>query len=154
MKYVWPDGLYIKAGGFINRLRRDMVLVAKPQKPKIRIENHLWYGVDSIKMASGINYKINPLDRDELVRSCKNLTKGKEQINVDDSKIGGLLEKIKSITGIEIPTRNTKDPENTLRFYEDPNGAGYYELDVAGFSERTSIIIPKKREDGACPSLD
>lgn len=148
MRYIWPEGLYIQAGGFANRLRRDMVIAAKPQTPKIRIENHKWFGVDESKMASGMNFKIKPLDRDELVKSCDIIIDGKDRVLLNEAKICGLLDRIKKITGIEIRSRGSfEKSENSLSFYKDPNGTGYYELDVAGFSERTSVVIPKKRND-------
>lgn len=153
MKYL-GERFYFNAGGLVNRIGRDIVLTAKPQMPKIRIETHHWIGPEAIKIAKGKNFKIKPLDRDVLVKRCQTLLNGEKSVKLNDDDIYELVAKTGSLTGIEIGTQETKKPENVLKFYNDPNGSGFYELNVAGFSERTSIIIPKKRHDSAAAPIE
>lgn len=153
-----PQKSFWKAGGLKNRLGLSMALTAPPNSPKVRVETHHWAGLDSIKLAKGKNYKIKSSERDELVKSCEELLQGKDKTLLLNNPIEGILAKLNKITGLDLYTFNRADmrdvpkpeeAENTLSFFKDPNGAGFYELNVAGFSERSSIIIPKKRVDGA-----
>lgn len=139
--------IFFETGGLVNSLGQALVLASRVQRPKIRIEQKLWH--HDVPFVRGQNYKVKPLDRDELVANCAEMLGNDSHASLNDSGIEGLLRNIARITGFEIPTRGTDRLENSLRLVKVPDAPGYYYLNVAGIGERHVALIPKPRLNGA-----
>ena len=141
--FLYDGKIFSRAGGIIQSMGHAFALAAHGQRPKIRVEHLLWRNDEPF--VCGRNYRVIPLERDELVKSCGDLLGKDEHAELSDGVIAGLLQRISQMTGFEIPISGTDKPENLLLSGNAPSGSGFYFLNVAGFSERHGILIPKPR---------
>lgn len=138
--------MYFKAEGLKNKLGLAMALTSNPKNPKIRIEDHGWMEglTNSFSVTQGKNYRIDTMDRDELVLECKKLLGKKDCVLLKRNKAQEFVQRVKQMVLKSMPT---DFPDASLKINRE-HPVDFYEINMKTDSFKdTSIIIPISIEE-------